>query len=137
MAVVAVWKCDRDGSLFDTKKEAEVYDKSFELAETITLFLNQEITGIDEQISKEIGLALAKRRDDLLKACKGKMEALLPKDETPEVEVEEEAKALDEDAGANSDESVDSNEDDEENVVIKNSVCFVSQSKKMVAVEAT
>ena len=107
MAVVAVWKCDRDGSLFDTKKEAEVYDKSFELAETITLFLNQEIAGIDEQISKEIGLLLAKRRDDLLKACKGKTEALLPKTE-PEV--------LDEEATADPDTEADADKDQEENV---------------------
>lgn len=108
MAVIAVWKCDRDGSLFDTKKEAEVHDKSFELAETISLFLNHEIADIDEQISKKIGLVLAKRRDDLLKACKGKTEALLPKAETEEPA--EEVTALDEEAGA------DSDEDREENV---------------------
>jgi len=88
MAVVAVWKCDRDGSLFDNKKEAEAYDKMFELAETITLFLNHEISDIDEQTSVKIGLALARRRDDLLKACKGKTDALLPQTEPEDSEEE-------------------------------------------------
>ena len=114
MAVIAVWKCDRDGSLFDTKKEAEVYDKSFELAETITLFLNHEISGIDGEISKKIGLALASRKDDLLKACKGKTEGLLPKEETPEME--EDVAALEEDAGTDMNESVDTDEKHEDNV---------------------
>ena len=83
MAVVAVWKCDRDGKLFDDKKEAGEYDKMLELAETITLLLKQNISGIDDQISEEVGLLLAKRRDDLIKACKGKPDVLLAKTETP------------------------------------------------------
>ncbi|MCV6613398.1 MAG: YebG family protein [Cellvibrionaceae bacterium] len=27
MAVVAVWKCDRDGKMFENKKDAEEHDK--------------------------------------------------------------------------------------------------------------
>ena len=77
MAVVAVWKCDRDGAMFEDKKEAEAHDKMLELAESITTLLRQNINGINEQISQEVGLLLAKRRDDLLKACKGKTDALL------------------------------------------------------------
>lgn len=45
-----------------------------------------KISDLDGEIAKEVGLVLAKRRDGLLKACKGKTEALLPKEETPEVE---------------------------------------------------
>jgi len=81
MAVVVVWKCDRDGKMFDDKKEAGEHDKMLELAETITLLLRQNISGIDDQISEEVGLLLAKRRDDLGKACKGKTDALLAKTE--------------------------------------------------------
>ncbi len=81
MAVVAVWKCDRDGRMFDDKKEAGEHDKMLELAETITLLLRQNISGIDDQISEEVGLLLAKRRDDLVKACKGKPDVLLAKTE--------------------------------------------------------
>lgn len=77
MAVIAVWKCDRDGSMFDQKKDAEEHDKMLELAENITYVIEQSIDGIDEQLSERIGLLLAEKRDYLAKACKGKPEALL------------------------------------------------------------
>ena len=77
MAVVAVWKCDRDGSMFVNKKEAEEHDKMLELAENISALIDSSIKGIDEKHSEEIGLLLAKHRDNLAKACKGKPEELL------------------------------------------------------------
>lgn len=77
MAVVAVWKCDRDGSMFANKKDAEEHDKMLELAENITALIETSIEGIDEAQSEAIGLLLAKRREDLAKACKGKPEILL------------------------------------------------------------
>lgn len=76
MAVIAVWKCDRDGSMFDNKKDAEEHDKMLELAANITSLIEQEVQ-IDEELSEAIGLLLAKRRDVLAKACKGKPEILL------------------------------------------------------------
>lgn len=76
MAVIAVWKCDRDGSMFDNKKDAEEHDKMLELAANITSLIEQEVQ-IDEELSEAIGLLLAKRRDALAKACKGKPEVLL------------------------------------------------------------
>ena len=79
MAVVAVWKCDRDGAMFDDKKEAEAHDKMLELAESITFLLRENINDIDDRISHEVGVLLAKRRDDLVKACKGKPEVLMTK----------------------------------------------------------
>jgi len=36
MAVVAVWKCDRDNKMFENKKDAEDYDRMLELAANIT-----------------------------------------------------------------------------------------------------
>lgn len=77
MGVIAVWKCDRDGTMFDNKKDAEEHDKMLELAANITSLIEQHIAGIDENQSEEIGLLLAKRRDNLAKACKGKPEVLL------------------------------------------------------------
>ena len=77
MAVVAVWKCDRDGTMFDDKKQAEEYDKMLELAANITGLIEKHISGIDEKHSEAIGLLLANRREDLAKACKGKPEVLL------------------------------------------------------------
>lgn len=76
MAVIAVWKCDRDGSMFDNKKDAEEHDKMLELAANITSLIEQEVK-IDEDLSEAIGLLLAKRRETLAKACKGKPELLL------------------------------------------------------------
>lgn len=81
MAVIAVWKCDRDGSMFANKKEAEEHDKMLELAENISALIESQIEGLDEKHSEAIGLLLAKRREDLAKACKGKPELLLENDD--------------------------------------------------------
>ena len=80
MAVIAVWKCDRDGTMFENKKDAEEHDKMLELAANITSLIEQHIPKIDESVSEKIGLLLAERREDLAKACKGKPEMLLEKD---------------------------------------------------------
>ena len=94
MAVVAVWKCDRDGAMFDNKKDAEEHDKMLELAANITSLIERHIDGISEEAGEEIGLLLAKRRDDLAKACKGKPEVLLQ---------EEASTAQEEDSAADDD----------------------------------
>ena len=62
MAVIAVWLCDRDGSMFEDKKVAEEHDKYLELA---------------AKYSEAIGILLAQRRELLAKACKGKPDELL------------------------------------------------------------
>ena len=77
MAVIAVWQCDRDGSMFEDKKLAEEHDKYLELAANITSLIESEIPGISDQHSEAIGLLLAQRREQLAKACKGKPEELL------------------------------------------------------------
>jgi dsDNA-binding SOS-regulon protein len=77
MAVIAVWQCDRDGSMFEDKKQAEEHDKYLELAANITSLIENEIPGISEQHSEAIGLLLAQRREQLAKACKGKPDELL------------------------------------------------------------
>ncbi|MBB3063437.1 hypothetical protein FHS09_004295 [Microbulbifer rhizosphaerae] len=66
--------------MFDNKKDAEEHDKMLELAANITSLIERHIDGISEQAGEEIGLLLAKRRDDLAKACKGKPEVLLESD---------------------------------------------------------
>ncbi|MFT7558137.1 MAG: dsDNA-binding SOS-regulon protein [Flavobacteriales bacterium] len=84
MAVIAVWKCDRDGSMFEDKKTADAHDKMLELAENITALIEGNIDGVSEASAEAIGLLLAKRSDDLVKACKGKPEVLLEKSEAVE-----------------------------------------------------
>lgn len=89
MAVVAVWKCDRDGAMFDNKKEAEEHDKMLELAANITSLVERHIDGISEDTGEEIGLLLAKRREVLAKACKGKPEILLKEEEEESAQKEQ------------------------------------------------
>lgn len=77
MAVIAVWQCDRDGSMFEDRKLAEEHDKYLELAANITQLIEENIPGLDEKYSEAIGLLLAQRRELLAKACKGKPDELL------------------------------------------------------------
>ena len=77
MAVVAVWKCDRDNTMFENKKDAEEYDRMLELAANITALIEENIDGVDEEHSESIGLLLAKNSERLAKACKGKPGVLL------------------------------------------------------------
>lgn len=84
MAVIAVWKCDRDGAMFDNKKDADEHDKMLELAANIT-FLIEKNLDIDEKQSEAIGILLARHRDKLAIACKGKPDVLLDDlDDTPD-----------------------------------------------------
>lgn len=85
MAVVAVWKCDRDGKMFDDKKAAEAHDKMLELAANITELIETSVDGISEEHSEAIGLLLAGKSELLAKACKGKPEVLLESKEDSNV----------------------------------------------------
>lgn len=77
MAVVAMWKCDRDDTMFDNKKDADAYDKMLELADSISTFLGQQIEGLGEDEAESIGLLLSKNKTVLVAACKGNPGALL------------------------------------------------------------
>ncbi len=76
MAVVAKWMCDRDNTMFDSKKEADEYDKMLELTEQLTLLMQTHIPDVDETRAEEFGVFLARNKDVLVQACKGKVEAL-------------------------------------------------------------
>lgn len=76
MAVVAKWMCDRDNTMFDSKKEADAYDQMLELAEQFTALLESHIPGVDQKKSEEFGIFLAKHKESVIKACKGNPEAL-------------------------------------------------------------
>ncbi|MEH6582468.1 MAG: YebG family protein [Halioglobus sp.] len=77
MAVVAMWKCDRDNTMFDSKKDADAYDKMLELAENFSLLLGKQIDGISERDAENIGLLLSKNKNVLIAACKGNPDLLL------------------------------------------------------------
>lgn len=76
MAVIAMWKCDRDGSMFESKKEADLHDKMLELGEGFTQLLERMIPGVDEGKAEAFGLLLAQNKEAVMAACKGKTEAL-------------------------------------------------------------
>ncbi|MDH5691719.1 MAG: YebG family protein [Gammaproteobacteria bacterium] len=76
MAVIAKWICDRDDSMFDSKKDAEAHDKVLELAEQFTALLRARIPNVDGRKAEEFGILLANNREAIIEACKGKVEAL-------------------------------------------------------------
>lgn len=76
MAIVAMWKCDRDGAMFDDKKQADAYDKMLELGEQFTALLESQIKAVDEKAAEAFGLLLAKNKELLIQACKGQPSAL-------------------------------------------------------------
>ena len=77
MAVVAMWKCDRDDTMFDNKKDADAHDKMLELAENFSLLLRNQIEGITEQQAENAGLLLSKNKSAIVAACKGNPGLLL------------------------------------------------------------
>ena len=77
MAVVAMWKCDRDDTMFDSKKDADSHDKMLELAENFSLLFEKQVEGISEKDAEKIGLLLSKNKSVLIAACKGNPDLLL------------------------------------------------------------
>ena len=71
MAVVAKWMCDRDNTMFDSKKEADAYDKMLELAEQFSALLQAKVSGVDDSQAEEFGIFLARNKEQIVKACKG------------------------------------------------------------------
>ncbi|WP_275098432.1 YebG family protein [Sedimenticola hydrogenitrophicus] len=76
MAVIAMWKCDRDNSMFEDKKTADAHDRMLELGEQFAHLLEQVIPGVDEKAAEEFGLVLARNKELIIQACKGRPEAL-------------------------------------------------------------
>jgi dsDNA-binding SOS-regulon protein len=76
MPVIAMWKCDRDGSMFENKKDADAHDKMLELGEQFTMLIESQLSGVDEAQIESLGLLLAKNKELIIQACKGKPEVL-------------------------------------------------------------
>ena len=90
MAVVTLYMSDRDQSkTFSDKKEADNYDKMLELAENVSLWMERSVEGLNETQTEAIGLLLARNKDKLLLALKGKPEQLL---ETEKAETDNDEK---------------------------------------------
>ena len=76
MPVIAMWKCDRDGSMFENKKDADAHDKMLELGEQFTMLIESQLKDVDEAQAESFGLLLAKNKELIVQACKGKPESL-------------------------------------------------------------
>lgn len=76
MAVIAKWICDRDDSMFDSKKEAEAHDKVLELAEQFTALLISKIPDVNQDKAETFGVLLANNKEIIIDACKGNAEVL-------------------------------------------------------------
>jgi len=95
MAVITLFMSDRDDSkTFTSKKEADAYDKMLELAESISQFVEQKVSGLTEEQSEEIGLVLAQYKDQLSAAIKGKTDALSATDSETPTQQEDQASHL-------------------------------------------
>ena len=77
MAVVAMWKCDRDNTMYESKKDADAHDKMLELAEGFSIVLGKHIDGLSEKDAENMGLLLSKNKNTLIAACKGNPGLLL------------------------------------------------------------
>lgn len=76
MAVIPMWQCDRDGSMFTNKKDADAHDKMLELAESFMALIEKHVDGINENQAEAIGLLLSKNKDSVIAACKGNVAVL-------------------------------------------------------------
>ena len=94
MSITPMWRVDRDGSMFTDKKAAEEHDRMLELADSITGLLENNFD-IDETLAEDIGLLMARNKDVLGKALKGKPDLLLEiGKEKPEGEIDSKTTSL-------------------------------------------
>lgn len=76
MAVITMYKVDRDGALFADRKQAQEHDDMLALAEAFTEVLGRHAPGISDEAAERAGIFLARHRAEVAAACKGKPEAL-------------------------------------------------------------
>ncbi|MCL6417307.1 YebG family protein [Aestuariirhabdus sp. Z084] len=72
--------------MFADKKSAEEHDKMLELAANLTSLLETQFDQIDESLAEEIGLLIARNKETLAKALKGRPELILEIGKEPEAE---------------------------------------------------
>jgi len=98
MSVVTLYQSDRDLSkTFTDKKDADVYDKKLELAETVGAWMKRRVPDLSDEQAERLGTVVAENKSDLIKALKGRSEVLLESPGTDEhqPESDEEGGAVD------------------------------------------
>ncbi len=90
MAVVTLFMSDRDPQkTFTDKKSADNYDKILELAENVSVWMENSIEGLSDQQTEAIGMLIAENKDLLAKAIKSKSDVLL-ESSSPKLDIQPE-----------------------------------------------
>jgi uncharacterized protein len=76
MAVIPMWKVDRDDSMHTSKSEADKHDQMLEIGEHFAAAVKAASPAVTDAQAEEIGLFLSKNREAVAKLCKGANEAL-------------------------------------------------------------
>jgi len=62
--------------MFEDKKAADEHDKMLELGEVFSRLLQKVIPDVDEMKAEEFGLIMARNKEQVMLACKGKIDAM-------------------------------------------------------------
>jgi len=76
MAVIPMWKVDRDDSMHTSKSEADKHDQMLEIGEHFAAAVKAAAPEVSQAQAELIGLFLSKNRDAVAKLCKGSNEAM-------------------------------------------------------------
>jgi dsDNA-binding SOS-regulon protein len=76
MAVIPMWKVDRDNSMHTSKSEADKHDQMLEIGEHFATAVKAAAADVSQSQAELIGLFLSRNREAVIKLCKGSNEAL-------------------------------------------------------------
>lgn len=76
MAVIPMWKVDRDNSMHTSKSEADKHDQMLEIGELFAGAVKSAAPDITAVQAEAIGLYLSRNREAVAKLCKGARDAL-------------------------------------------------------------
>jgi hypothetical protein len=95
MAVTTLYmsNLDKQKRTFTDKKLCDELDRKLELAESLRIFLENNVKGMEEEMAENIGMLLAENKDALMVAFKGKPTVLTEPSEQNDAE-ESNVKAL-------------------------------------------
>lgn len=72
------------------KKEADKYDKMLEVADNVSLYIQEKGIELDDQMSEELSILIAKNKDNFAKILKGAdAEELIQKENADVVELKQ------------------------------------------------
>ena len=76
MAVIPMWKVDRDDSMHTSKSDADKHDQMLEIGEQFAVAVKAAAPEVSQAQAELIGLFLSRNREAVIKLCKGSNEAL-------------------------------------------------------------